>query len=146
MSPVELETRLHREIPLAAAMQVRVLAISSIESLLAAPLAPNINHKSTAFGGSLHSVAVLACWSLVTWRLQDEDVGYIVIQDSRIEYLKPVDSDFEARAVWASTEEEAAFQKTLVRRGLARAKLRAEILCRGEICATLEGSFVAQVE
>lgn len=140
-----LEDALRRDIPLADAIGVRVVAISGSESRLAAPLAPNINHMRTAFGGSLHSLAVLACWSLVSGRLVGRAVSYLVIQDSRIEYLKLVDADFEARAVWAEEGAGEAFLRMLDRKGRARARLRAEILCRGEVRARLTGSFVASL-
>ncbi len=40
--------------------------ISSLEKVvLEAPFLNNINHKQTVFGGSLHAVTTLACWSLL---------------------------------------------------------------------------------
>ncbi|MET0363375.1 MAG: YiiD C-terminal domain-containing protein, partial [Sphingobium sp.] len=47
-----LQAYLHRQIPLSAAMQVSVQSAALESVTLSAPLEPNINHKSTAFGGS----------------------------------------------------------------------------------------------
>ena len=47
-----VERYLHRHIPLTAAMGVRVAAVTLQRAELRAPLAPNINHRETVFGGS----------------------------------------------------------------------------------------------
>lgn len=142
-----LEAKLHREIPLSQAMGVKVSDLSSSRVEISAPLAPNINHKRTAFGGSLHSVAVLAGWSLMTATLQETgaDVGYLVIQDSHMEYLKPVPSDFTATAAWPDEEMRKKFLNALGRKGVARAEVTAEIFCEGTLRARLRAQFVAEI-
>ena len=69
-TPAQLQLYLHQHIPLSAAMQVRVLAATPDEVLLQAPLAPNINHRETVFGGSASALAILAAWSLVHTRMR----------------------------------------------------------------------------
>ena len=44
---------LHQHIPLTGHMQVGVRAVDKTGIRLRAPLAPNINHRQTAFGGSV---------------------------------------------------------------------------------------------
>ena len=56
----ELASDLHAHIPLSAAMQVSVAAVDADGVTLQAPLAPNINHRDTVFGGSASAVAILA--------------------------------------------------------------------------------------
>jgi thioesterase domain-containing protein len=63
MDARELEDYLHVHIPLSAAMQVAVVAVDASGVTLAAPLAPNINHRDTVFGGSASAVAILAAWA-----------------------------------------------------------------------------------
>ena len=46
--------------PLSQAMQVTVVEASFQQVVLTAPLAPNINHRETVFGGSASAVAILA--------------------------------------------------------------------------------------
>lgn len=60
MNPQALEQYLHDHIPLSKAMQVSVLEASQERVILMAPLAPNINHTESVFGGSASAVATLA--------------------------------------------------------------------------------------
>jgi len=62
---LEVERYLHRNIPLSAAMGVRVRSATPRRVELEAPLAPNINHQSTVFGGSASALAMLSAWTLV---------------------------------------------------------------------------------
>lgn len=57
-----LQTVLHHDIPLTAEMGLEVLEWREQQLSLHLPLAPNVNHKSTMFGGSLYCGAVLAGW------------------------------------------------------------------------------------
>lgn len=145
MTPQALEAKLHHEIPLSKAMAIRMVSVDPEQSSVFASLGPNMNHKSTAFGGSVHSVAVVACWTLITNFLEDQDVDYVVIQRSQIEYAEPIASDFSSQAKWASSAEREKFEKTLERKKLARAKLRATVLCEGKACAILDAEFVAAI-
>lgn len=148
MSFTEFETQLHREIPLSRHLGVRALEVGASGVRLAAPLAPNRNYKSTVFGGSIYSVAVLSCWSLVNQFLREEklQVDYIVIQDGAVEYLAPVDGDFTAEARWKTDEESARFLSALKRRGLARVSLGSVVRVGETECAIFSGRFVAQVK
>ena len=49
------------------AVQVTAFDDSSIR--LRAPLAANINHRDTVFGGSLSSIGILAGWSIIHFTL-----------------------------------------------------------------------------
>jgi thioesterase domain-containing protein len=69
MTPENLATYLYDHIPLSKAMQVSVVSISDEKLVLSAPLAPNINHRDTVFGGSASAIAILAAWSLLHTRL-----------------------------------------------------------------------------
>ena len=145
---VPLEKRIHREIPISKQLDVRVGSISPEGITLTAPLAPNKNHESTAFGGSIYCVAVLSCWALLSEILEDIDlkVEYVVIQDGRIDYIRPVESDFAARSFWASDDDKLKFIETLRKKGRARVSLGAEITSGAIECARLDARFVAQVK
>ena len=88
---------------------------------------------------------MLAGWALVGEAVADRDVGYLVIQESHIEYLKPVDGDFRARAAWPA-DARARFLNALARKGLARTEVTAEILVGEEVRARLGARFVAEVK
>lgn len=91
-----LKTYLQSHIPISEAMGVCVEHASKEKVILTAPFANNINHKKTVFGGSLHAVATLACWSLLHLNLEEVQ---IVITRSEVDYRAPVDGDFKAECV-----------------------------------------------
>ena len=139
------ERELLAEIPLARAMQLRVGAWDGDHLAINAPLAPNINDKGCAFGGSLASLMTLVGWGLIVLRLRALGRSCdIYVQDSMVRYLAPVWSDFVAEAQLAEGESWDVFLATLEQRG--RARLR--VVCRvplddGSAAATLEARFVA---
>ncbi|MBK5377973.1 thioesterase domain-containing protein [Pseudomonas sp. TH43] len=87
-----LESVLHHDIPLTRDMGLRVLDWREQQLSLYLPLDPNVNHKSTMFGGSLYCGAVLAGWGWLHLRLKEEGItdGHIVIQEGQISYPLPV--------------------------------------------------------
>jgi thioesterase domain-containing protein len=143
----EFKKRLNREIPISKTLGAMPLELTSLRVVLAAPLEPNINHKKSAFGGSVYSVAVLSTWSLLTYMLQEEGfkVGYVVVQDGSIDYKLPVTADFTATAEWPSEKEKIKFIQRLKKRGLARATLKSVVRQGGKDCALLEARFVAEL-
>ena len=95
MTPQALQTYLHQHIPLSQAMEVSVVEASALQVVLSAPLAPNINHRDTVFGGSASAVAILAAWSMLHLRLSAEELGSrLVIQRNTMDYLVPIDGCF----------------------------------------------------
>lgn len=143
----DLQGRLDHEIPISKAMGVEVVEAGRDRVVLLAPLGPNMNHKSTAFGGSVNAVAVLSCWALLSQTLQgtDLDVDYVVVQDSKIDYVRPISADFEAVSSWESEDSRERFFSFLERKGLARVTLISEVRSEGQVCARFEGRFVAQI-
>lgn len=143
----DFERTLLADIPLARAMQLRVHAHSGDELALAAPLAPNINDKGCAFGGSLVSLLTLAGWGLIVLKLAALDRACdVYVQDSTVRYLAPVWTDFIASARLAAGESWAAFADTLAARGRARLRVACAVtLDDGSDACTLEARFVAIV-
>lgn len=145
MSEIQaLERLLHHDIPLTGDMGLRVRAWDNHCLRLHVPLAPNVNHKSTMFGGSLYCAAVLAGWGWLHLRLGEAGLsgGHIVIQQGQIDYPLPVAGD--ALAVCENIDEALwqRFLKTYRRHGRARLQLQTQVL-DGERCAvTFSGQFV----
>jgi thioesterase domain-containing protein len=135
-------------IPLARAMQVRVHAYDDDQLALAVPLAPNINDKGCAFGGSLVSILTLAGWGLIVLRLAALNRACdVFVQDSSVRYLAPVWSDFVAEARLADGESWSAFANTLTARGRARLRVTCRVaLPDGSNACTLSARFVALVQ
>jgi thioesterase domain-containing protein len=134
------------KIPLARAMDLHLHHYARDRLVLAAPLAPNVNDKGCAFGGSLASLMTLAGWALVELQLQErgEDCD-VFVGESTVRYLEPVWSDFQAQAQPADDADWATFFDTLDARG----KARIEVSCTvpgadGRAAATLQARFVAK--
>ena len=134
------------DIPLARAMQLRLHDYDGACLSLAAPLAPNVNDKGCAFGGSLASLLTLAGWALVVLALRErgEDAD-VFVGESTIRYLQPVWEDFRAEARPAAEADWSAFFAALDVRGKARIALD----CRvpggdDQPAATLEARYVAK--
>lgn len=140
----DLQAYLQAHIPLSAAMQVAVVAASSEAVTLSAPLAPNINHRSTAFGGSVSTLAILSAWSLVNLRLRAEGLrSRLVIQSNRMDYDAPIEADFTATATLVDDMAWPLFLKMLQRKGRARIVVRSVVRCGESIGGRFEGEFVA---
>ncbi len=144
----ELEAVLHHEIPLSQQIGLVVERYDGARLALRAPLAPNINHKATAFAGSLTAVATLTGWGLTWLLLRQHDLrGVIVIHESATRYQLPVAHDFVA--VCHAPDEQAVerFLMALRRRGKARLALTVEIRDAEEhVAVVFTGSYVAFIE
>ncbi len=126
-------------------MQLRLRDYDGDRLTIAAPLAPNINDKGCAFGGSLVSLLTLAGWGLIVLKLRalgtDCDV---YVQDSAVRYLAPVWEDFIAQARLAEGESWETFAATLAARGRARLSVDCRVpLADGADACTLRARFVA---
>jgi thioesterase domain-containing protein len=142
-SPSDLEAYLHAHIPLSAAMQVAVVSASPDAVALSAPLAPNINHRSTAFGGSVSTLAILSAWSLVNLRLKDDGLpSRLVIQSNRMDYDAPIAGAFTATAVLADAAAWPLFVRMLRRKGRARIVVQSVVRCGDVVGGRFEGEFV----
>lgn len=139
-----VEAYLHRHIPLSSGMGIRVISADERGVRLRAPLEPNLNHQSTAFGGSVSSLAILSAWTLAHVGLRARGVeGRIVIQRSTTEYIAPITGEFEAFCPAPSAEDWERFVSAVARRGRGRLRLHAQVTCGGETAAEFHGLYVA---
>lgn len=142
----ELEQVLHHDIPLTRQMGIRVIDWQNHRLRLHLPLAPNVNHKSTLFGGSLYCGAVLAGWGWLHLRLREAgiDDGHIVIQDGQISYPLPVREDAIAVCDAPDVAQWDRFITTYQRRGRARLELPTRIHAQDndESAVKFTGQFV----
>lgn len=144
MKPEELEAYLHSHIPLSAAMQIGVTRIEPQSIHLKAPLAPNINHRETVFGGSASAICILAAWSLLHLSLKAEGLeSRVVIQSNTMDYTAPVVGEFTARSFFEDPDAWQRFVAILKRRGRARIALGAVLEADGGEAGRLHGEFVA---
>jgi thioesterase domain-containing protein len=141
-----MEAHLHRYIPLSASIGVKVveLELGPDRVVLEAPLSPNLNHRETAFGGSVAAVAILAGWTLVHARLRAEGLpGHIVIQESSVRYERPIHGAFRAVCDGVDDQQWSRLVRALTRRGKGRIKADVRLTVDGEPVGTFHGTYVA---
>lgn len=138
----EVEKYLHEHIPITESMGVEVQSAGPDGVILSAPFKKNFNHQKTIFGGSLHSLATLACWTYLYLRLKGQGLE-LVIQKSEIDYISPVIGDFTAECLPPSEGEWNQFVKSLEKKGKGRLHLSAKITENGMLAVIFHGIFVA---
>ena len=136
---------LHDNIPLTAAMAIRVEPTVPGRLRLSAPQAPNRNPHNTVFGGSLATLAIAAGWTLLFEALQHEGVdAALVIQHFACDYRAPAAAEFSAEA--ALPEDWPVFVEQLLSRKRARLSLAIQLSCAGQQVLTAHARYVAMLE
>ncbi len=139
----ELQETLAREIPITNHLGISIESYDETALTLKAPLQQNINHKSTAFAGSLNALLTLAGWDLLWLILKERGLHVqIVIQESMSNYLRPVTRDFSARCHKPDPAYIARLETTLRKKGKARLELQSEIREGDIVAVTFSGRYV----
>ncbi len=139
-----LQTRIDREIMLAKPMGIVVESADEATLVLRAPLAPNSNHKGTAFGGSLYSLSVLTGWAWITRFLATRQIDAdAVIQESSMRFLAPVHGEMRACIEIPSDADVEKFQKMLLRADRGRIRLQVNLYHGLELGTVFDGLFAA---
>lgn len=135
----------YQVMPPVRAMQLGIDGFEDGILRLSAPLAPNVNDKGCAFGGSLASLMTLAGWGRVWLGVQAHGLeADIYVADSHLRYLAPVYGELRASAMFAPESDWARFLACLRSRGRARIDIVARIdLPDGSPAATFTGNFAA---
>jgi thioesterase domain-containing protein len=141
-----LEQRWHEEIPLSAAMDLRVLPSPDHTLHLQAPLAPNRNVHGTAFAGSLYAAAALCGWGRMALTLEAAGLdGELVIAEGTIRYRRPVTEALALKTTFPEADAEA-FCAALRAQGKARQTLEVLINADDEgFCARFEGVYAVRL-
>ncbi len=140
----ELQQVFHTEIPITRTIGLTVSRLTPREIEVCAPLMPNMNHKSTAFGGSLYSVAVLTGWGLLYHLLHQEVPDtHIVIFESQIFFHLPVKEDFCAISRIPDDQAVQRFLRVLRKKGRAKIALLVQIITDEGIAVSFKGTYVA---
>lgn len=152
----ELQTVLNNEIPLTHALGIKIESYSEGKIKISAPLDKNINHKNTAFGGSLYSIAVLTGWSLIYAFMKEQNLhGHIVIQESNIQYLKPVTGNIYAscnlissginKNIESDKKKISRFLSIYKRKNISRLSLTVIIKQDKNIAVIFKGQYVVHI-
>jgi thioesterase domain-containing protein len=140
----EITAYVHAHIPITASLGARVEHYDGTSVRLSAPLAPNLNHRGTAFGGSLSTLAILSGWVLVHLELRERGVtAELVIQRTVLDFDAPVDGDFTATATLPAPAAWDRFLATLARHHRARVTVSSTLACASGVGGRHEGTFVA---
>lgn len=138
-----LQSVLYSEITLAKAIGIEVREYNESGLTLCAPLENNLNHKRTAFGGSIYSVSVLAGWGLIYLLLQERELaGQIVIQESSTRFIKPVTASIVAQCAFESAGQVERFIRALQRKRVARIQLQSNLISSDGVSAVFDGTYV----
>jgi thioesterase domain-containing protein len=110
--------------------------------VIEAPLDKNVNHLGTAFGGSLHTLPILACYAAVWTLLREAGLdGHVVVKHSSAHYRAPVTGRLRAVCVRPPAAVVKEFITALQRHRKARMDLTAIV----EPAVEFSGTYVAVV-
>jgi thioesterase domain-containing protein len=139
----ELQETLNQEIPITQCLGITAEHYNGKCLILKAPLAQNINHTGSAFAGSLNALLTLAGWGQLWLVLKECNIpAKIVIQDSIVNYLLPVQRDFLASCYKPDPAQIARMQRMLQKGGRARIELQAEIPANNATAVSFKGRYV----
>jgi len=140
----DLQSTIHREIPVCALMAIEVRAFDERGLVVACPLQRNRNHCGTAFAGSLNALCTVAGWGQMFLLCRQHELrGKIVIHRSSIKYREPVETP-EIHAVCRCPESEAVSHFLEMYRSKRQGKLELEAGIKGVDgnAVSFRGSYV----
>jgi len=140
----EILNYVHEHIPITAHLGAAIKSYDGQTLTISAPLDANINHRNSAFGGSLSAVAILSGWALLFIRMKELGLHTrLVIQSSAFEFTNPVTADFDAVCTLPPAKTYDRFIRTLEKHGRARISVDSEVQCNGISCGSHTGVYVA---
>jgi thioesterase domain-containing protein len=141
-----LQQTLTQDIPITQHIGITIARYDNNGLVLQAPLAGNTNPKGTAFAGSINSLLTLTGWGQIWLLLKELHIdGYVVIQNSHTDYLRPVTGDFAAFCHRPGQDEIDKLQQGLQKKGKARMELGVVIRQSDEVAVEFKGRYVVRV-
>ena len=116
-----------------------------LELTMEAPLAPNINNKGTAFGGSIASICLFGGWAVSTLSFIDRGIHNteIVVYGNEMTFERPARGLLNVRAFLDAEEfETCAAKLTEPDSGRIRFDVRVELSHDDKRCAVMRGVYV----
>jgi thioesterase domain-containing protein len=141
----KFEAECRRDIPLLTAMELSLVDYRDLTLTLEAPLAPNINNKGTAFGGSLASIGLFGGWAVATLAFVDHGISNteIVVSRSEMTFERPARGHLVIRVTVDPDQFRYCLER--LRDGCderLRFDVRVELFHDDERCATMNGLYV----
>lgn len=141
----DFQAALYDSIPLVKQMQLTLSLIDSHNIRASAPIAPNINDKSTVFGGSSAALMTIAGWSLIKYQLEANQVkNDVVIHESKLQWKKAQSDDLIITGKIESDINWPDLIDTLKNKNRAtKIKVCCQVLNRAkQVCSQMHGSYV----
>lgn len=146
MTPEQITDYLRTEMPLTAAMQIRVAQQTPTFVEITAPLAPNLNLHGTAFAGSLATLSLISGWTLLYGALRDAGIeAELFAQKSTCTYVAPATTDLRSTA-HLNVEAWTGFVAQLRSKGRARMEAETQIHAGDTLAVTHVGTYAAKLK
>jgi len=139
------EAECRQDIPLLTAMHLSFVSFEDLALTMDAPLAPNINNKGTAFGGSIASICLFAGWAVATLAFKDNDIHNteIVVFKTDVTFERPARGHLTAKAVINPGDFSLCLSRLKAGdTGRIRLDIDIELFHDDERCATMRGIYV----
>ena len=141
----QFEAECRRDIPLLNAMQLSFVDYADAALTMEAPLAPNINNKGTAFGGSIASICLFAGWAVSTLAFTEAGIDNteIVVYRNDMTFERPARGLLSVKAWIDADEFETCLSK--LRDGDTsrhRLNINVDLFHDDKRCATMQGLYV----
>ena len=139
------EAECRNDIPLLDAMQLSFISYQDLSLWMEAPLAPNINNKGTAFGGSIASICLFGGWAVATLGFTDAGIRNteIVVYTSEMTFERPARGLLSVRAFVKPADFGACLER--LQSGDSkhvRFDVHVELFHDEKRCATMTGVYV----
>jgi thioesterase domain-containing protein len=146
MNLTEVNSYIHEHIPITSRFGATIESFDGEKVIISAPLKLNLNHRNTAFGGSISALGILSGWTLIFLKLKEKGIkNRLVIQKSSFDFLGPVDDDFQATCTMPKPEIWDKFIKTLTKYGRARITVKSKIESSSGSGGNHEGVYVSVI-
>ena len=142
MNNKQLESLVHKEIPITQALDIRIEDLTEHSIRVEAPFEANKNIHNTAFAGSIYTVATIAGWSLVNSLAANHGLeGSVVLAKADIQYKKPINGDIVAQCAVDDVATIDNFVHSFHRKNRSRLTLDIEVIEDDAVKALLHANF-----
>jgi thioesterase domain-containing protein len=129
-------------LPITEYLHMRVVEFTPQQFQLAIDLAPSINDKLTAFGGSLYCLCVMNCWGMAYLQARARGINpNMVISSASIDYIAPVKQDPIIASCHVDQVDWDAFFSELDERGRAKISLCSTVYEQGKVAVNFSGEY-----
>lgn len=126
-------------------MQLTLHDINPQSIMASAPIAPNINDKSTVFGGSSAALMTICGWSLIKYHLEAEQlINDVVIHQSKVVWNQAQTDDLIITAKVEETINWTEKSATIKRKNRStKIKVYCEVLNQDkQVCSHMYADYV----